>query len=166
MRTFLGLVLAASILSFAGATMADPADAWRPMYPFIGAWKGTRAGAEGAVKVTRTYASAATNHHLEITEKNGGGSPAAVWGMVSFDAQKQALVLRHFAADGTASDVAFDAAASSPEQLVFANPDAPGARTRITYERSGPKAFVERVEQSTGGGAFALVSETRFVRKD
>lgn len=165
MRTFLGLVLAASILSSAGAAMADPADAWRPMYPFIGAWKGTRSGAAGPIKVTRTYASAATNHHLEIIEK-GSSAPAAVWGMVSFDAQKQALVLRHFAADGSASDVAFDQAASSPEQLVFANPDAPGARTRITYERSGPKAFVERVEQSTGGGAFALVSETRFVRKD
>lgn len=87
MRTFRGPVLPASILSFAGATMADPADARRPMYPFIGAWTGIRAGAEGPIKVTRTYASAATNHHLEITEKNGGGAPAAVWGMVSFDAR-------------------------------------------------------------------------------
>jgi len=154
MRAALFLAFALAFASAAGAANTDPTEAWRPMFSFIGSWKGTRAGVAGPVKVTRVYASSPTNHHLEITEKGAG--PAAVWGMVSFDAQREVLVLRHFAPDGTTSDATFDAARSTPDQLVFAGPDA-----RITYERAGWKSFVERVEVSG-----ALVSETRFVRKD
>ncbi len=159
------LALAVLIGPEASAAAVDPTEAWRPMHVFIGTWKGTRSGAEGPTKVTRVYAPAATNHHLEITEK-GGGSPAAVWGVVSFDAQRQALVLRHFAADGSASDTAFDSAASSDERIVFASPESDAGRTRITYERTGWNAFVERIELAQSGGPYTVVLETRFERKN
>src|SRR5258705_7544806 len=66
MRAALVLVLAVSIASWAGAATIDPVEVWRPMYPFIGTWKGTGARADGPVKVKRVYASAPPNHHLEI----------------------------------------------------------------------------------------------------
>ena len=167
MRAAWVLALAVSITSWASAATVDPADAWRPMYSYLGTWKTTRTGADGPVKMTRVYASAPTNHHLEITETSGGGrARAAVRGMVSFDPQREVLVLRQFAADGSASDLTFDSAVSTAERVVFLSPESDAARTRITYERSGPKIFVERIEQAAGGSPFALVSETRFERKD
>jgi len=166
MRAALVLALMTSMASFASAADVVPAEAWRPIYPLLGTWQGTRAGAEGTVKVTRVYASSPTNHHLEITEKAGGRAAPAVWGMVSFDPERQGLVLRHFAADGSASDVTFDSAASTADQLVFASPESEPTRTRITYQRSGWNNFVERVELSTSGAPFTLVAETRFERKD
>jgi hypothetical protein len=166
MRAALVLALAISFASAAGAATLDATEAFRPMHPFIGTWKGTRGGAEAPVKVTRVYASAPTNHHLEITESGGGRSPAGVWGMLSFDPQRQGLVLRHFGADGSASDLVFDPAASTDERLVFTSLESEATHTRITYERAGWKNFVERIELSTSGGPFAVVSETKFVRKD
>lgn len=165
MREALLLVLAVSISSLAGAATVDPVETWRPMYPFIGTWQGTRAGAEGQVKVTRVYASASTNHHLEITEKVGGRSRAVVYGMVSLDPQR-GLVLRVFSTDGSASDAALDTAASTATRVVFASLESEGPRTRITYERTGAKNLVERIERSTGGEPFTVASETRLVRKD
>jgi hypothetical protein len=165
MRAALILAIALAFASGASAATVDPTEVWRPIHTFIGTWKGVRPGTEGAVKVTRTYASAPTNHHIEITEK-GGDRARAVWGVVSFDPQRQGLVLRHFAPDGSASDVALDPSASTGDQLVFASAGAEGARTRITYERAGWRNFVERIELATGSGPFTLVSETRFVRQD
>ena len=165
MRAVLVLVLAVLLAALASAAPVDPAEAWRPMGPFMGTWKGTRVGTDGPVKVTRVYAPAPTNHHLEITEK-GGGSRAAVLAMVSLDPQRQVLVLRQFAADGSVSDVALDPAASTGDQIVFASPESDAARTRITYVRTGDRNFVERVEHAAGGEPLVVVSETRFVRSD
>jgi hypothetical protein len=165
MRAVLVLALAVSVASLANAASVDPADVWRPVTSSIGTWKGTRTGANGPVKVTRVYAAATTNHHLEIAE-TGGGRTRAVEGMVSFDPQRQLLVLRAFDADGSASDLALDPAASTAGQVVFASLEGDAARTRITYERTGAKAFIERIEHAAGGSQFAVVSETRFVRTD
>jgi hypothetical protein len=162
-RAALLLVLAALLPSASGAATVDATQVWRPMYSFIGSWKGTRPAAEGTVKVTRVYASAETNHHLQITEKAGGGA-AAVWGTVNFDAELGALVLRHLAPDGSTTNAAYDAAASTEDKLVFESPAADPTRTRITYERSGWNNFVERVELASGGGAYTVASETKFER--
>lgn len=166
MRAALVLALAVSITSLANSATIDPSEAWRPMRPFIGTWKGTRTGQDGPVKVTRGYAAASTNHHLEITEKAAGKSGPGIWGMVSFDPERQVLVLRQFGADGSTSDVVLDPAAASTGPLVFTSPESQSPRTRITYAPDGSKGFVERIERSAGGESFALVSETRFVRKD
>ena len=131
------------------AADVDPTEAWRPMLSFIGSWNATRSGA----KFVRTYQSAATNHHLEVTEKTGHDS--SVWGVVSFDQARGGLILRQFEADGSTAEVALDFAGSTPDQLVFAGKD-----VRITYVRSGWNAFVERIEHGP-----TVVSETRFVRK-
>ena len=159
------LAVAVAVTSVANAASIDPVDAWRPMHPFIGTWKGTRTGDDGQVKVTRVYESSTTNHHLEIREKLGGRSGgASVWGVVSFEPQRQVLVLRQFAADGSAFDVSFDPSSSTAGPLVFESLASEGSRTRITYERAGTNSFVERIERSSGGGSFGLVSETRFTR--
>ena len=147
MRYALLLILALVLPAHAET---DPTEAWRPMLSFIGSWNGTREGA----KFVRTYQSAATNHHLEVTEKSGGHDPS-VWGVVSFDPAKNGLILRQFGADGSIAEVQLDFAGSSSDQLVFAGKD-----VKITYVRSGWNAFTERIEH---GGA--LVSETKFVRK-
>jgi hypothetical protein len=160
------LALAVSIPSWAGAAAVDPADAWRPMHPFMGTWKGTRQGSDGTIKVTRVFATAPTNRHLEITESDGGRSRTAVWGIVSLDRERGLLVLRQFGADGLASDLTLVPAASSGEQLVFATPESEAARVRITYERADAKTLIERIEQSASGAPLALVSEMRFVRSN
>ncbi len=166
MRAALVLALAISSSSFAKAADVAPAEAWRPIYPLLGTWQGTRTGADGPVRVTRVYASAPTNHHLEITERGSGRAAAAVWGMVSYDPQRQGLVLRHFGPDGSAADAMFDPAASTADQLVFGSADSEPTRTRITYARTGWNNFVERIELSAGGAPFTVVAETRFERKD
>lgn len=161
-----GVVLALAVLvaSLAGAETVAPAEVWRPMHWFIGTWKGTRTGAD-ASKVTRVYASATTNHHLEVTE-TAGGRKAAVWGVVSFDAQRQGLVLRQFGPDGSTVDVTLDPAASQGGPVVFASGESDTPRTRITYERTGSKTFVERIERASAGEPFAVVSEAHFERKN
>lgn len=160
------LGLAVAMASVAGAATLSPGEAWRPMHALIGTWKGTGAGASGPVKVTRVFASAATNQHLEITEKANGHGKATVWGVVSFDPQREVLVLRRFAADGSAVELVCDPATASSGALVFASPESDASRTRIVYERSGGKALIERIERSDSGGPFTVVSETRFVRAD
>jgi len=162
-RIALLLAVVASLASGASADTVAPADTWRPMYSFLGTWKGTRTGTDGPVKVTRVYASATTNHHLEITE-SGASRASAVWGIVVFDPQRQGLVLRHFAANGSAADLAYDAQASTADKLVFASAATDSAPARITYERAGWNAFVERIELAGAGGAMTVVAETRFVR--
>ena len=153
------LAFAASTGSPAVAVAPAPTEAWRPLYAYIGTWKST-----GAERRTRVYASAATNHHLEITE-SGSGHDRAVWGIVSYDGVRGVLVLRRFVADGEALDLALDPSASTAEHLVFEG-TGPDSRTRVTYDRPGWNTFVERVERSTGGTPFALLLETRFERKD
>src|SRR5262249_2749068 len=125
----------------------------------------TREVAGNPVKLTRVYASAATNHHLEITETAAGRS-RAVWGVVSFDPGRQSLVLRQFGADGSSVDAALQGQAAPPGPVVFASEGSDAHRTRITCERTGANSFVERIEQTNADGVFALVSETRFVRKE
>lgn len=170
MRAAWMLALALSLPSAATAATIEPsatatatidaAEAWRPMRPFMGSWKGTRTGSDKSVKVSRDYFPATTNHHLEIKERG------AVWGVVSFDPQKQVLVMRQFDADGTTSDVVLNPAAASSGPIVFASPESEAKRTRITYEIVSPKAFVERIERAAGNEAFAVVAETRFERKN
>src|SRR5689334_16455328 len=82
MHRILVWAVAVSLLAtgVAQAETVDPTAAWRPMYPFLGAWKGTRSEEAREVRVTRVYASAASNHHLEITETGSGRAPAGVWG--------------------------------------------------------------------------------------
>ena len=159
------LALAVAMASVAGAATLSSGEAWRPMHALIGTWKGTGAGAVGPVKVTRVFASASTNQHLEITEK-ANGQKATVWGVVSFDPERQVLVLRRFAADGSAVELVCDPASASTGPLVFASPESEASRTRIVYERAGAKALIERIEHSAAGGPFTIVSESRFVRAD
>jgi hypothetical protein len=165
MRAAWILALVLSLPSGVGAANIDAAEAWRPMRPFMGTWRGTRNGDDKPVKVTRQFASAATNRHLEITEK-GSGRPGNVWGIVSFDRERQLLVLRQFGADGSTSDASFDPTAAGAGPVVFASAESEPTRTRITYQVVDAKSFVERIERAAGGEPYALVAETRFVRKD
>lgn len=68
--------------------------------------------------------------------------------------------------DGSTVDVALDPAASPQGPVVFASAESEARRTRITYERTGAKAFVERIERASAGEPFAVVSETHFERKN
>ena len=159
-------LLAVTIPSLARASDVDPAEVWRPMFHYLGTWKGTRPGADGPIKLTRVYTSASSNHYLEITETGRDRSRSEVRGMMSFDRPRQTLILRLYALDGSASDLVLDPSSTTAGQLVFASLDTSSSRTRIVYQRTGPKNFVERIEQSSGGEPYALVTETTFVRKD
>jgi hypothetical protein len=86
--------------------------------------------------------------------------------VVSFDPQRQVLVLRQFAADGTTFDAMLDPSTPTTGTLVFESSDSEASRTRITPESSGAKSFVERIWRSADGETFTVVSEARFVRTD
>ena len=166
MRAACVLAVAVSIASGAGAAPIAPAEVWQPVHWIIGSWKGTTGGAAGPVKVKRTFASAPTNRHLEITETGGGLKRAAVWGIVSFDHERQVLALRRFAADGSVSDLTFDLAASAAGRLVFISPESEATRARITYERTASRTLIERIEQAAGTAPWEVVSQTTFARTD
>jgi len=143
----------------------DAPEAWRPLNAYVGTWKGTRTGDAGPIKLTRIYAAASANRRLEITEAGPDSPRAEVRGIVSFDRKRHALVMRQFELDGSASDLVLDPAQSTNGRVVFESLGSETPLTRVTYERTGPKRFIERIEHANGD-AFALVSETRFVRKD
>lgn len=166
MRWVWAVALALAVGPGARAESIDPAEAWRPMNAFIGNWKGTRAATEGTVKVKRVCAGASTNRHLEITDAVGGHAKGVVRGIVSFDPEKQRLVLHDFGTDGSAADPVLDEVESVDGKLVFASPESDPTRIRITFERTGTNSFTERVERSSGAAPFAVVTETRFVRAD
>ena len=164
---------AASLVSptTSGSSLAvNSTEAWAPLRAFIGSWSGVQSAAPGAedtktAKLTRKFETGLNSKHLEVSDR-GNGSNWALAGVISFDADRGALVFRKFAADGKVSDLAYQPDASNETRVVFAGvSDNPG-QTRVTYERSGWNAFVERVEHAPKGGQeFSLVSETKFKRK-
>jgi hypothetical protein len=159
-------------LSPAAATSTE---AWAPVRALIGKWSGVKsapavpAGAASLAsakptKVSRKFETGIASKHLELSEKNGD-APWGVAGVISFDADRGGLVLRHFGTDGKTTDLAYDAAESGETKLVFAGiADNPG-RTRVTYERASWNELTERIEYAPQGGSYVVVSETKLKRK-
>jgi len=151
-------VHAQSVSSLAATGVTVPAEVWTPLRVFVGTWAAKRPDAKGTVKVVRDYKPVLNNQHLQVTEEARGS--AQPWGLISYDAGKQGFVLRHFATDGSAQDLAYDSAASTDKELVFASAADAGQKVRVSYQLVSWNEFVEKVERGD-----AAATETTFKRK-
>ena len=150
-------VHAQSVSSLAATGVTVPAEVWTPLRVFVGTWAAKRLDANGTVKVVRDYKPVLNNQHLQVTEDARGS--AQPWGLISYDAGKQGFVLRHFATDGSAQDLAYDSAASTDKELVFASAPEAG-NVRVSYRLVSWNEFVEKIERGD-----AAATETTFKRK-
>ena len=142
---------------------ADAALDWRPFYPLLGHWAGTRDAGGARINVSRDYETVAGNQHLLITEKASSRAP---WGLIAYDDASDSFVLRRFAADGGERVLKLETIAPGGATLIFVGPAATaGGSERITFERQGWDQFTERVEVASDGANYALESEAHFRRR-
>jgi|SRR5262245_6885647 len=142
----------------------DLAEEWKPFDAFIGTWSGTRLTAAGQVTVTRDYEAVGGNELLLVSDRVA--SDRSTWGLVTAHPDRGGFVLMRFEANGSLAELVLRQASKDATTLVFDG--APGTRPsveRITLERLGGGAFIERVEVSVNGAPFMVVSQTRFHRK-
>ena len=155
----LGFALAGAPVAPAQADPAPPAEAWTPVRVFIGSWSGT--AGSGKEKVTRQVASSNDNRRLVVLERNR--DEIASWGEIAYDAGRHNLVL--LPREG-APELVLEPAdpARAPGRLVFASAENAAHGARVSYEFTGWTEFVERHEERTADGTFAVTRETRFKR--
>jgi len=156
--------VAFALLTFSPAFAADP---WTPFRTLVGEWRGKVTMPAGGPRVTRVYETAEDSRGLIVTSRfNAKASPAgaalAVRGTLRLDSG--ALVLEEVLAGGDKVRYAFDHASDDGLLLVF-DADQPAGHLRKTLRVASRGEFTETVEHAGQDGAFALVSETRFIRQ-
>jgi hypothetical protein len=174
MRRFLGWT---SLFVVLWAQTAGAQEAWAPFRTLVGAWRATRADSGQSWTVEREYAPVLNNAHLQFTEhawpagakRPSHESPAAHWGLYSYDAAQNRITLREFAADGSVRDDVVESVAGDGGSLrlrttgLVAGVEDDGMRRTVWFPNSD--TLVETVERRSSEGAWSVVSETRFARK-
>jgi hypothetical protein len=158
------------------AAQNSPApDVWAPIRFLAGQWDGEVSGQPGSGRSVREYRFVLNDRYLEVRNKstyppqpkNPKGETHEDWGMISYDRNRKAFVLRQFHVEGFVNQYVSerlpDGALRFTSEAIENIP--PGYRARETYAVTGPDSFVERFELAEPGKDFELYSETRFRRR-
>ena len=156
MRSILMSLVLVVLASTTAVAAVDPAEAWRPLQPFIGEWK--RVHADGG-KSSRRVVANSEQRRLEILDRASGQE--VVRGILRLDAERGVLTLQYTAVGGDSDELTLDRDGSSEHRLVFQAADTTVGALRLTWERDGVNAFTERLERSDG----AAPATARFERK-
>ena len=175
MRRRIFAVVAAVTLAAAAAD-APTSDPWQPVRFLVGRWTGSVQGEAGNGTVTRSYEFTLAGTFIEernvstypAQQKNRKGEVHEHRSFISFDRNRQKLVLRQFHQEGFVNTYVLNAIESTGNVLVFdsesfENLDS-GSRARETYEIYSSDEFVETFEVAGPGKPLDLYSRTRFTR--
>jgi hypothetical protein len=158
---------AQSDTSSQSAASAASTGVWNPVHVFIGSWTGVKSvpgtSQDKLAKVARKYETG--DKSVQVTDRTGDTDWETA-GAIRLDPEKGRLVLAIEGAGGKKSNLALEADQSTETRLVFLGVESNPGQTRVTYERLNWNEFIERVEYAPQGKEFALVSETRFKRKN
>ena len=153
-----------------------PGDEWQAVQFMLGSWAGEASGEPGKGIVERSYELVLGGRFIE--ERNTSryaavpGKAAEVHrhrGFLSYDKERQTLMLRHFHEEGFVDLYAMNNDASSAKRLVFESVSFENFnndwKARETYDLISPDEFVETFELAEPGKDFTLYSRSHFKRK-
>lgn len=170
------ILLALMVATFAPGLWGQ-ADVWAPMRALDGEWAGESKGEPGVGKVTRSYRFVLNGRFLEVRnksvwapgEKNQKGEVHEDWGVISFDRNRKAFVLRQFHVEGFVNQYVWNPRESSGA-MVFTSEAIenipPGWRARESYRWTGKDELTETFALAEPGKEFAVYSESRLRRVD
>ena len=152
------------------------ADPWVQVRFLEGEWTGTAEGEPGVGTVHRSYQFILGHRFLHERnfsayspkQLNTPGEVHQHWSFISFDKQRQRLVLRQFHQEGFVNQYVQVAEQSSPRRLVFASEALENLdgrwRARETYEVGSADDFTETFELAEPGKEFQIYSRNTFKR--
>jgi hypothetical protein len=160
------LVAAAFLLAPLAGQQPDP---WAPLRSLEGAWAGDSKGKPGVGKAERTYQFILNGKFLH--SKHQGVYPKEThedWGLISYDRDRKAFVLRQFHVEGFVNQYVWTPADSTTGNIVFTSEaieNIPaGWRARETYKLISRDEFTETFELAGPGKEFAVYSQVRLPR--
>jgi hypothetical protein len=177
---FLALVVVAACGLAASPPAATPPvqadDPWSRVRVLEGEWIGTSQGEPGVGTVHRSYQFVLGHRFLHERnasayapkQPNTPGELHQHWSFISFDKQRNRLVLRQFHQEGFVSEYAVDPEQSTERKLVFVSEAIENLdsrwRARESYEMPSADEFVETFELAAPGKQFEVYSRTSFRR--
>lgn len=181
MRSTLLLCSCALLAAVASAQNAAPApdaaDPWAAVRFLEGEWRGSAEGEPGTGTVRRSYQfvlGARYLHERNVSsyDPKEAATPPEVhehWSFLSYDRQRQRLVLRQFHQEGFVNQYIQVLEATTPQRIVFeseAIENIPsGWRARESYDLTGPDTFTETFELAAPGQEFAVYSKSSLRRE-
>jgi hypothetical protein len=142
-----------------------------------GTWNGFGKGRWGNSLVNRSYEFVLDGSFLmarnksvyEPQEKNPEGEIHENWDFISYDTERETLVLRQFHNEYIVNTFVLDSASADRQILYFTTEHIenfmPGWRARLTIARLGPDSFKELFELAAPDQDFEVFLENKFIRK-
>jgi len=156
---------------------AEKADRWSAVRFMIGTWEAAAEGEPGAGSVKRTYEFVLDDQFIEerntstyvpSAKNNHKGEVHRHLSFFSYDRSRKTLVLRQFHQEGFVNTYVLNAAASTPNHLVFVSEHFENFdnswQGKESYEVISNDEFVEVFELAPPGKPFAVYSKNRFRR--
>ncbi|HKE58994.1 MAG TPA: hypothetical protein VKB46_19930 [Pyrinomonadaceae bacterium] len=165
--------LAAALAAPAGEAKPDP---WQPVRLFIGHWTGTTEGQPGAGTVDRSYEFILSDHFIEEhststyppQEKNKTGEVHNHMSVISYDRERNTLMIRQFHVEGFVNLYALNRAVSTPKQFVFESERFENFnnswKAKETYDIISQDEFIETFELAPPGKPFQVYSRNHLKR--
>jgi hypothetical protein len=154
----------------------EKSDPWQPVRFFIGHWKGTAEGEAGTGTVERTYEFILRDQFIQEhntstyppQEKNKTGEVHHHLGIISYDRDRNTLMLRQFHVEGFVNLYALNQSVSAPKHLVFESEHFENFnnswKAKETYDIMSPDEFIETFELAPPGKPFEVYSRNHLKR--
>ncbi len=155
----------------------NSADQWKPMRYFLGSWEGTGEGFGQESKLNRTYefileGKFVFSKNKSVFDPPNDDSPGEThedWAIVSYDTNREKLVLRSFHVEGFVNQYVLKSMTPDGRTIVFVTEHIeniePGWRARETYRILSDDEFEETFELAAPGGDFKVCVSNRLHRK-
>lgn len=151
-------------------------DRWAPFQFLLGSWRGRETGKAGEGRGERTYRLVLDDRYLfsenrsvfEPQEANPEGEVHEDRGYLSYDAAREAFVLRSFHSEGFVNQYVLEERDPAGETFVFVAEEMEnvpeGWRARLTLRRRGENAFQETFELAAPDSDYEVFLENEWVR--
>ena len=168
-------------LVFSGAAIIlcaaeEKPDQWQPVRFFVGRWTGTTDGQPGHGTVERSYEFILRDQFIQehststypAQERNKTGEVHHHMSIISYDRDRNTLMLRQFHVEGFVNLYALNRSASTPKHLLFESEHFENFnnswKAKETYDIISPGEFIETFELAPPGKPFEVYSRNHLKR--
>jgi hypothetical protein len=154
----------------------DKPDQWQPIRFFVGRWTGTTDGQPGQGTVERSYEFILRDQFIQEhststyppQEKNKAGEVHHHMSIISYDRDRNTLMLRQFHVEGFVNLYTLNQSVSAPKHLVFESERFENFnnswKAKETYDIMSPDEFIETFELAPPGKPFEVYSRNHLKR--
>ena len=154
----------------------DKPDQWQRVRFFVGRWTGTTDGQPGQGTGERSYEFILRDQFIQKhststyppQEKNKAGEVHHHMSIISYDRDRNTLMLRQFHVEGFVNLYALNQSASTPKRLVFESEHfenfSNSWKAKETYDIMSPDQFIETFELAPPGKPFEVYSRNHLKR--